>query len=223
MKSLCLALTLCLTLTACGRTSAPQPSESPSASASAGSDIVVPAQPEDLTSPPELTVSTLYHVHSVTAVCGGFEWGRPEGGKSVIACGVGPLYEGMEWPLLYSAFGPGTLPPLEEGEFRSSIMPVYYLDFGAVPPTEVTARRWSADYIGQNDAYDKAEEVSVEWTEEHMSDIRFGAEEPVEIGPACYALYPLGDGEFVYEIHAVWEDYGSADYVFRTTPQVREG
>lgn len=214
MKSLCLALALCLTLTACGpRGSEPTPTGSPQGSSPA-EETARPSEsanapvPEigSLGDPPALTVSTLYHADSVVAACGNFQWAEemPDGTvQSIVACGASPMDAGWEKPLLYTAFGPGTLPPPKEGEFVSSIMPIYYLDFGEVPPTAVTARRWSADYIGQDDAWDRAEAVSVETTDEG------------------YALYPLGDGEFVYEVNAQWGELGSAQYVFQTIPQVR--
>ena len=217
MKTLHLALALCLALTACGpQPSGPTSAEFPGASAPLREGNTPPSEAApaptlevgDLTDPPELTVSTLYHADSITAACGNFQWKEkmPDGTvREMVACGASPLDEGWERPLLYTAFGPGTLPPLQEGQFLSSIMPVYYLDFGAVPPTTITARRWSVAAIGQGAGFDDAEEVSVETTDEGL------------------ALFPLGDGEFVYEVDAVWGDMGSAQYVFQTLPQVREG
>lgn len=232
MKSLCLALALCLCLTACGGVESGQtpsdPFESPEVSIPVSpqpSELVEP-EAEKLTSPPELEVATLYRADFVTAACGNFTWRveMPDGtGHDTIACGASPLDQGMEWPLLYTAFGPGTLPPPEEGELLSTILPVYYLEFGSVPPDTLTARRWSADYIGQDDAWDKAEEVSVEWVEvwDTKGRVPYGMEGLVDMAWGCYALYPLGDGEFVYEVNAQWEDMGSAQYIFQTIPQVR--
>ena len=235
MKNLCLALALCLCLTACGgpgqREPAPsqssQPSPDPTLTLSGpGLDPTAPAQSPaaTLTSPPELTVSTLYNADRVTAASGNFSW-RSDGTEGlwhdVIACGVGPLYDGMEWPLLYTAFGPGVLPPPEEGEFVSSIMPVYFLDFGLILPDTVTARRWPVSSIGQTADYDNAEEVAVEWVEGAEGRVPYGLEAWVDMA-GCYALYPLGDGEFVYEVHADWGGLGEADYIFQTLPQVRD-
>ena len=229
MKHLCLALAVCLCLTACGGpapTQSPQPSPDPTWTLSGpGLDPTAPAQSPaaSLTSPPELTVSTWSYAHSVTAECGNFSW-RSDGTKglwhNVIACGVGPLAEGIEWPLLYTAFGPGDLPPLEEGESMSSIMPVYFLDFGLIPPDTVTARRWSVDSIGQTADYDNAEEVAVDMAEVPIFVRALPEGEPMPTKEVL-ALYPLGDGEFVYEVHADWEGLGEADYIFQTLPLTR--
>lgn len=229
MKGLCLALCLCLCLTACGGVELGEtPSTSPespgvSAPVSPEPSELVEVETEKLTAPPALAVSTLYHADSVTASSGNYQWSRemPDGTtQSVIACGASPLDTGMEWPLLYTAFGPGDLPPLKEGEFLSSIVPVYYLDFGAAPPETVTARRWSVKAVGQGTGFDDAEEVSVEWVEGAEGRVPYGMEAWVDMA-GCYALYPLGDGEFVYEIHAEWDGLGNADYIFQTLPQVR--
>ena len=234
MKTLHLALALCLVLTACGpQPGRPTPSESPQADpplreGNAPPSETVPATPAvgDLTSPPALTVSTLYRADSVTAASGNYQW-RVEmadgTARDTIACGASPLDEGVEWPLLYTAFGPGTFPPPKEGEFVSSIMPVYYLDFGAADPDTLTVRRWSVAAIGQGAGFDEAEEVSVEWTDSSEGRVPYGVVAGLIDMYGCYALYPLGDGEFVYEVNAVWGEVGSAQYVFQTIPQVRQG
>lgn len=235
--ALYLAGVLCLGLAACGGPGQSQsvPSDPPEVSDPAEETTQLPeetptapaaSEAGSLDSPPELEVSTLYRSDVITAACGNFSWRHemPDGtGGEVIACGASPLDQGWEKPLLYTAFGPGTLPPLEEGEYRSTILPVYYLDFGAVPPDTLTARRWSVDSIGQTADFDNAEEVSVEWIEvwDAKGRVPYGLEEWVDMAWGCYALYPLGDGEFVYEVNAKWDDWGNAQYVFQTLPQVR--
>lgn len=162
-----------------------------------------------LENPPALIVSTEYDVDSVTAEIYGYTWTEKldeDQMSTIIACGMHPLDDPGEsgYAILYTAFPPGSLPPLPDGQFRSSMMPVFFLDFGEVPPKTVTARRWPAEYVGSAyEHYDDAEEVQVDMTEGF--------------------LLPLGDGKFVYEIHADWGEAGSADYVFMTLPQVRGG
>lgn len=162
-----------------------------------------------LAGPPEMAVSTLYGADRVVAQQYGctWDWSMPDGTtESIIACGLHPLDDPGEggYADLYTAFGPGQLPPLQEGENVGSITPIFSLDFGEYPPESVNARRWSAAYIGREDRYDvPAEEVDV----------------CLEDG--VFTLCPLGDGAFVYEVHAVWEDAGDAWYVFRTVPEAR--
>lgn len=162
--------------------------------------------PWSLKNPPALIVSTEYDVDSVTAEIYGYTWTRKleeDQMSTLIACGMHPLDDPGEpgYAILYTAFPPGSLP---DGQFRSSMLPVFYLDFGKIPPKTVTARRWPAEYVGSaSEHYDDAEEVQVDMLEEF--------------------LLPLGDGEFIYEVHADWGEVGSADYVFMTLPQVRGG
>ena len=165
--------------------------------------------PWSLENPPALIVSTEYDVDSVTAEIYGYTWTKKldeDQMSTIIACGMHPLDDPGEpgYAILYTAFPPGSLPPLPDGQFRSSMMPVFFLDFGEVPPKTVTARRWPAEHVGSaSEHYDDAEEVRVDTSEGFLS--------------------PLGDGNFVYEIHADWGEVGSADYVFMTLPKIRGG
>lgn len=163
-----------------------------------------------LAGPPEMAVSTLYGADRVVAQQYGCVWTRraPDGTMidDFIADGIHPLDDPGEggYADLYTAFGPGQLPPSPEGENVGSIAPAFSLDFGEYPPESVNARRWSAEYIGREDRYDvRAEEVDV------------------VLKDGVSTLCPLGDGAFVYEVHAVWKDAGDAWYVFRTIPEVR--
>lgn len=165
-----------------------------------------------LSVPPELVVSTLNHADSVTAQRYGFSWDRelPNGQRaSVIACGIHPLDDPGEggYATLYTAFPAGSLPPLEEGQLPGTIVPVYYLDFGDFPPDSLTACRWPSAWSGQ---YENREELEAE-------------EVTVDTIDEGWALFPLGDGEFIYEVQADWGDTGNANYVFATLPQVRGG
>lgn len=175
----------------------------------AGSPDAVKPDAWTLDSPPDLVVSTLNNVDSVIASCGNFTWTKklPGGSASeIIACGMHPLDEAgaAEHTTLYTAFPAGTLPPLDAGEDTPSFLPVFYLNFGEVPPETVTVRRWPSEYIGRASEFDgESEEVDVD-----SSD--------------GFAILPLGDGAFVYEVHAGWGEVGSAHYVFSTLPQVRE-
>ena len=167
----------------------------------------VPASPTELSEPPELVVSTLYSGDSVTLTSGNFDWTElmPDGtAGSVIACGLHPLDEREEWDTLYTAFSAGSIPFPEEEEFMSSLLSLYFLDFGEIPPETVTAQRWPAEYIGQAVEYGgDSEEVTVDRSDSGIT------------------LIPMGDGEFVYAVRADWGEAGSAEYVFRTIPQVR--
>ena len=176
-----------------------------------GPIVSEPAKPDawTLDGPPELVISTLNNVDSVTASCGNYQWTKrlPDGFGSVIACGAHPLDEAgaAEQTRLYTAFPAGTLPPLSGGEDTPSILPVFYLDFGEIPPEAVTARRWPSEYIGRTSEFtDDSEEVEVD-----SSD--------------GFSILPVGDGEFVYEVNADWGEVGSAAYVFSTLPQIRGG
>lgn len=172
-------------------------SEAPSSFPSAKPDI------RTLDQPPELVISTINDVDSVIASCGNYQWSIKNG--SVIACGAHPLDEAgaAERNRLYTAFPAGTLPPLGEGEDTPSILPVFYLNFGEIPPETVTARRWPAEYVGRASEFD-------------------GDSEEVEVDSSDgFALLPMGDGEFVYEVNAAWGEAGSASYVFCTLPQAR--
>lgn len=165
--------------------------------------------PWNLENPPTLIVSTEYNADSVTAAIYSYTWTKKLDGDQMIitiACGAHPLDDPDEsgYAVLYTAFPPGSLPPLPDGQFPGFMVPVFFLNFGEVPPETVTARRWPAKYVGS--AYEHsadAEEVLVDMTEGFLS--------------------PLGDGEFIYEVHADWGEIGSADYVFMTLPQVRGG
>lgn len=181
------------------------PPSSPEATAAPSPDI------GSLSASPELVVSTLNHADSVTAQRYGFSWDHemPNGQRaSVIACGIHPLDDPGEegYATLYTAFPAGSLPPLEEGQLPGMIVPVYYLDFGDYSPESVTARRWPSAWSGQHEDQDmEAEEVTVDTTDEG------------------WALLPLGDGEFIYEVQADWGHVCNANYVFATLPQVRGG
>lgn len=176
-----------------------------------GSISSEPVKPDarTLDRPPELVVSTINNVDSVTASCGNYQWTKkpPDGFGSVIACGMHPLDEAgaAERTRLYTAFPAGSLPPLGDGQDTPSILPVFYLDFGEIPPETVTVRRWPSEYIGRASEFD-------------------GDSEEVEVDSSDgFAILPLGDGEFVYEVDAAWGEVGSASYVFSTLPQIREG
>lgn len=174
-----------------------------------GSISSEPVKPDawTLDGPPELVVSTLNNVDSVTASCGNFQWNhRLPGGSGgyVIACGAHPLDEAgaAERTRLYTAFPAGTLPPLGNGEDTPSILPVFHLDFGEIPPESVTVRRWPSEYIGRASEFD-------------------GDSEEVEVDSSNgFAILPFLDGEFVYEVNASWGEVGSASYVFSTLPQL---
>lgn len=162
-----------------------------------------------LESPPDLVVSTENQADCVTAIRYGYTWQKKlEGDQmtSVIACGPHPL-DGTgesDYATLYTAFSTGSLPPWAKGPMSDAMMPVFYLDFGEIPPETVTASRWPAEYIGHaSEHYDDGEKVTVD----NMDG---------------FILLPQGDGEFVYEVHADWGEVGCADYVFLTLPQVRE-
>lgn len=169
------------------------------------------AEPDSqtLTKPPELIVSTEYGVDRVTAQCSNYEWNvKLEGDmmSSVIACGAHPLDSPgkLGYATLYTAFPAGSLPPLEEGQLPELMPPVFYLDFGEIPPETITVKRWPASYVGNaSEHYNDGENVTVD-------------------SPDGFMLLPQGDGEFIYEIHADWDQMGSADYVFRTVPEVRD-
>lgn len=165
---------------------------------------------QTLERPPELVVSTMNNADSVTASCGNYQWSKkmPDGTTgSIIACGAHPLDEAgaAERTRLYTAFPAGTLPPSSEGQDTPSFLPVFYLNFGEIPPETVTARRWPSEYIGRASEFD-------------------GDSEEVEVDSSNgFAILPIGDGEFVYEVDAVWGEVGSAAYVFSTLPQMRGG
>lgn len=201
-------------LAGCGHTdpSAPPASGSYEQAEALGTDL--PAEPDPISSepvkpdartldsPPALVVSTMNNADSVTASCGNYQW-RAKSGGITIACGAHPLDIAKEKTALYTAFPVGTLPPLGDGQNTPSILPVFYLDFGEIPPETVTARRWPAEYIGRAGEFDgDSEEVEVDCSD-------------------GFALLPNGDGEFVYEVDAAWGEVGSAYYVFHTLPQVR--
>lgn len=167
-----------------------------------------PAKPDawTLEEPPKLVVSTMNDTDSVTASCGNYQWSTkmPDGTCGiVIACGAHPLDEAAEQTTLYTAFPAGTLPPLREGEDVPSILPEFYLNFGEIPPETVTVRRWPSSYIG------------------HASEFSGDSEEVEVVSSDGFTIFPVGDGEFVYEVSAAWGEVGSAYYVFSTLPQVR--
>lgn len=230
IMNLCL-VALCLCMAACSKGSPGQP-ENDSPSGDSGSGSMNPANTEPLESsgaglpeglgrtssvpaksdasvlkgPPELVVSTINNADSVIASCGNYQWSRemPDGSMtSTIACGAHPLDEVNQRATLYTAFPAGSLPALPEGQMPGMMLPTFYLYFGDVPPETVTVHRWPSTYIGYASEYaNDSEDVTV--------DISDG-----------FTIFPLGDGEFVYEVHADWGEVGSADYVFNTVPQVR--
>lgn len=236
---MCLVIAFCLFMAACGQSypnqledpdSSPDPGrngidsattkllnptdaddEAPSdAGLSEGLESIssIPAKTDTLVlkEPPELVVSTINNADSVTASCGNYMWSRemPDGSMaSTIACGAHPLDDINQRATLYTAFPAGSLPVLSEGQMPGAILPVFYLDFGDVPPETVTVHRWPSTYIGHASEFaGDSEDVTV--------DISDG-----------FTILPLGDGEFVYEVHADWGEVGYADYVFSTIPQVR--
>ncbi len=161
---------------------------------------------ESLTEPPSLTVSTLMYVDRVIASCGNYHWSHtlPDGTVcEVIACGAHPLDQ-QEYPILYTAFPDGALPAPEDGENGGSIAPVFYLDFGEILPETVSVMRWPASRIG--DAQTDSTDFEVVTT---------------ELDGDTFSLFPLGDGDYVYEVSADWGDMGEASYTFRTLPQIR--
>lgn len=186
IMNVCLAVTLCFCMAACAKGN--------------------PNQSWILKEPPELVVSTINNVDSVIASCGSYMWSTemPDGSMAnTIACGAHPLDEIKQRATLYTAFSAGSLPTLSEDQMPGAMLPVFYLDFGDVPPETVTVLRWPSTYIGQASEYaGDSEDVTVD-----MSD--------------GFTILPLGDGEFVYEVHADWGEVGYADYVFHTVPQVR--
>lgn len=217
----CAVIFACMTgLAGCNQANPSNPSASGSHehAESLGADSSVPSdsgsspsvKPDSRTldRPPELVVSTLNNADCVTASCGNYQWNHklPGGsGGSVIACGAHPLDEAgaAEKNRLYTAFPPGTLPPLSKGENTPSLLPEFYLDFGEIPPETVTVRRWPSEYIGRASEFD-------------------GDSEEVEVDSSDgFAILPFLDGEFVYEVNASWGEAGSASYVFSTLPQAR--
>ena len=236
---MCLVIALCLFMTACGL-GYPNQLEDPDSSGDPGRDSMDPATtrlldpmgvdgaiPSDaglsegleatssvpaksnalsLKEPPKLVVSTINNTDSVVASCGNYMWTREMSDGSMtntIACGAHPLDEINQRATLYTAFQDGSLPVLYGDQILGSMMPVFYLDFGDIPPETVTVHRWSSTYIGYASEYaDDSEDVTVD-----MSD--------------GITILPLGDGEFVYEVHADWGEVGYADYVFNTVPQIR--
>ena len=110
----------------------------------------------------------------------------------------------QEYPILYTAFPAGTLPAPEAGENVGSIAPVFYLDFGEILPETVSVMRWPASRIGDAQTYS---------TDFEMVN--------TELEGDTFSLFPLGDGDYVYEVSANWGDVGGASYTFRTLPQIR--
>ena len=84
------------------------------------------------------------------------------------------------------------------------MLPAFYLDFGEIPPETVSAVRWSSSFIGNAQNHTESETVTVESEE------------------GTITLLPMGNGDYIYEISAYWGETGSASYVFRTLPLVRE-
>lgn len=159
-----------------------------------------------LEEPPKLVVSTMNNTDSVIASCGNYQWNKemPDGTtRNTIACGAHPLDEVNERATLYTAFPAGSLPTLPDGQMPRAIYPVFYLNFGEIPPETVTVYRWPSIYIGH--------------ASEYASD---GEDVTVDISDG-FTILPTGDGEFVYEVHADWGEVGHADYVFNTVPQVK--
>lgn len=167
----------------------------------------VPAKPDTLglKEPPELVVSTMNNTDSVIASCGNYMWTMEMSDGSMtntIACGAHPLDEIKQRATLYTAFPAGGLPALSGDQMLGSMLPVFYLDFGDVPPETVTVHRWPSTYIG------------------HASEYASDSEEVTVDNSDGFTILPLEDGEFVYEVHADWGEVGNADYVFNTVPQV---
>ena len=162
--------------------------------------------PWTLTEPPELFVSTEYNADRITAQCSSYEWNvKLEGDmmSSIIACGPHPLDspKNLDYPTLYTAFPAESLTPSEEGETKETVLPVFYLDFGEIPPETVTVYRWSAAFVfNASEHYEDGEPVTVDSSDGFM-------------------LLPQGDGEFVYEIYADWGQVGHAYYGFLTMPE----
>lgn len=183
----------------------PEPDDSMTAAAQGGEAAVVPPDFEAPASPPELTVSTLNNADRITISCTNSQWSHmlPDGtASSVNICGAHPLDQ-QEYPVLYTAFPAGSLPPVEDGATLGSILPVFYLDFGQILPETVSVVRWPASYIGSAQSYTDFEEV--------IADME---EDPI-------ILSPLGDGDYIYEVTAHWGEAGYASYTFRTLPQIR--
>ena len=236
IMNMCFAIVFCLCMAACGKGNLGQqespgpssysendnrnpatvePSEAPIADAGGPSDIgltegltltsSVPAETDAqvLEEPPALVVSTINNADSVTVSCSNYQWSieMPDGMASIIACGAHPLDEINERAILYTAFSAGSL---LKDQLSGSFLPAFYLYFGDVLPETVTVRRWPSTYIGHASEYDgDSEEVTVDFSD-------------------GFTILPLGDGEFVYEVHAEWGEVGSADYVFSTVPRLRD-
>lgn len=171
-----------------------------------GKEAALPPDYGSLTQAPLLTVSTQNDADRVTASCGNSEWNclLPDGtATTLIACGAHPL-DWQNHPILYTAFPAGSLSPSEDSMDLGAMLPAFYLDFGEIPPETVSAVRWSSSFIGNAQNHTESETVTVESEE------------------GTITLLPMGDGDYIYEISAYWGETGSASYVFRTLPLVRE-
>lgn len=198
--ALVLMLALAACAPACVSERAPGEGEGSGAGESAGTQAL-PAGAEALEAleePPALTVSCGWDQLTLSW-SGSASWSKagPDGeGEAWIACGLHPL-DSQEYPVLYTGIPAGA--GRTEGGGVASLAPALTLDFG-VPPTQVTVRRWPAEYVGR-----------VQEGEEQGETLE------VEDGTV---LLP-GDGDCVYEVSAQWGEMGAASYVFRTRLQTR--
>lgn len=170
------------------------PDDTPVSAAQGGENIDLPLESEALTEPPELTVYTLNHTDSLASSSGNFHWriSLPDGtATEMLACGAHPLDQ-QDHPILYTAFPAGSLPAPEEGTAIGSMPPVFYLDFGEIPPEIVSAVRWPAAYIGDAQSYSADFETVT-----------------AESDGSTIMLLPSGDGDYVYEVSAEWGNFGA--------------
>ena len=198
--ALVLMLALAACAPACVSERAPAGGESSGAGETTGTQVLSDGEKalEELAEPPALTVSCGWDQITLSW-SGNASWSKagPDGeGETWIACGLHPL-DSQEYPVLYTGIPAGA--GQTEGGGVASLAPALTLAF-EVQPTQVTLRRWPAEYVGRTqEGEDQAETLEAE---------------------NGTVLLP-GDGDCVYEICAQWGDVGSASYVFRTRPQTR--
>ncbi len=149
---------------------------------------------EELAEPPALTVSCGWDQITLSW-SGNASWSKagPDGeGETWIACGLHPL-DSQEYPVLYTGIPAGA--GQTEGEV-ASLAPALTLAF-EVQPTQVTLRRWPAEYVGRTqEGEDQAETLEAE----NGTVLLPGT------GTACMRSAPSGG------------DVGSASYVSAPTP-----